>query len=764
MHSIREENMSSAFRLVVFGFLLLSLFAAPVAAQAPGRTTLPAPRVAASADGPLWHLGGSTEAVAVQGDYAYLAQGLHLHVINLNTRLVEGTLSFRYPLRDVAVSGDYAYVVTGIYGDLHVVDVHDPTQPTKVGLGSLTVGGEGVAVRWPYVYVVCRWSSEMLVVFDVTTPSAPIEKIKLGLSKYGRWAKLGDEHLYVVSLSGDLGIIDISNPLDPQEKDWLSLGAENLAVVEPYVYVTGSVGFRPGVHIVNVGDPDAPTVVGTWDYPYTGSTLGVAAMGDYLYVGYNSNSFSPSDAIHILDMSDRGNPIRVAVYATYGGLYNLLLQGQTLYVAGGPDGDFRSLDLSVPTDPVSGIYLNWPGYVEQVRTVGSRAYLSARSDYYGVRDGIWIYDMTDPLLPVLLDYEDPMGSIYDFMVEEPYLYMSGYMYLRIRDTDDLWTPLGFYSHDQGVCNSVAVEGTMAYVLVLFKDLYVLNVADPASPTYEDSLPIASDGLVQIVTDGDRAYVVKQSEKFFVLDISNPLAPAIAAEYSLPGLQTLLPQGNHLFAGTMAYSGTLNGLTVLDVSDLGNIHPVGSFETLNSVQGLDASDGVVYLSGHYFAHALDVTDVQNPTPLWSYSGPAEGASIAALGVHALVADEDLGLTLHAVADGIVRPEGEDSAAVFPQEALVVTFARDMNPSSVTYSCTPDPGGWQGTWTGVAMEGNPAAEARVLTLEHSPFAKGQTHTFSVTSGETAEGNPITPFGLTFTVADVQQVHLPLVLRRH
>jgi hypothetical protein len=462
---IKEAGMFGAFRIAVIALFLANLLTPAGAAEPLERPTLSAQGATSSLNTPLWRLGGSAEALAVLGSYAYLAQGMHLHVIHVDTGLVMGTISFPYPVRDVAVSGDYAYVVTSGYGDLHVVDVHDPTRPTQVGLGPLQGGGEGLAVRWPYVYVL-GGPGEMLVIFNVTAPTAPVRVKALSLTQYGRWAKLGDSHLYVVSWLGHLGILDISDPLDPQERSWLSLGAENLSVAEPYVYVTGSVLSWPGVHIVNVGDPVHPTVMGSWSYPYTGSTLGVAALGDTLYVGYNSNGSDPPHAIHILDISDRKAPRRLGSHAIVGGLYNLLVEGQTLYIAGGPDGDFRSLDLSAPTAPVSKLFLNWPGYVQKVRVAGNRAYVSARSDFYGVKSGIWIYDLSNPLLPAVVDYEDPLSSISDFVVVEPYLYVSGQSHLLIRNTNDLKTPLGFYSHDQGICNSVAVQGTVAYVQIV----------------------------------------------------------------------------------------------------------------------------------------------------------------------------------------------------------------------------------------------------------------------------------------------------------
>ena len=89
-------------------------------------------------DNPLWRIGGSLEALAVQGDYAYLAQGTTLRVVDLRTFQSVGSLSFRYPARDVAVQGAYAYVVTNGYGDLHVVDISDPAGPQLAGRGEVS--------------------------------------------------------------------------------------------------------------------------------------------------------------------------------------------------------------------------------------------------------------------------------------------------------------------------------------------------------------------------------------------------------------------------------------------------------------------------------------------------------------------------------------------------------------------------------------------------------------------------------------------------
>jgi hypothetical protein len=778
---------------LLFGCLVIGLLSGGIAVtpaiQAKGNAPPAAPsdtvsamaeRLAApAADDPLWRLGGSAEAVAVQGNYAYMVQGAYLLAINLTTQQVEGQIAFEYQAMDVAVSGDYAYVVTSTYGDLHVVDIRDPANLAAGGTGPLISGGSCLAFRWPYVYVLGKTSSEMLVVFDVTNPAAPSKVKEMALSRYGQRAKLGAQHLYVVSPTGYLGIVDITNPADPQEGQWLAVwDAENLAVAEPYVYVGGTVGFKPGVHIVNVGDPANPQEVGSWGYTDTGSALGLAAMGNYLYMGYNHNGFGTSDAIHILDVSDPTQPSRVEHYAVTAGLYNFLLQGTTLYIAGGGDGDLLVLDLTNPINPTQKMYLNQPGAVQQVYRASDRAYVVVASDHDGPWSGVWVYDVSDPLSPVVVDKEDPLGSIYDLAVAGSYLYLCGSSGVRIRNVADIDVPLGRYTPENGSCAAMAVQGNTAYVAIDYLDysqsppnsygLDVVDASSPVSPTLARRIHLGTKDEVslmylnQVAVEGKRAYVGKWLEQFYVFDISTPLIPSLVVTHSLPGLETLHTEGNYVYAGTSQYDGTAKGLTVLDATNVQDIQPVSTFPTPNTCEGVDVVDSIAYLSGYYFVHALDVASPAAPTTLWSYSGPAEGGSIQGLGLYILVADGDLGLTLHAIADGLVRPAGGNPSTVFPQDPLVVTFARSMNTGSVTYTCTPDPGGWQAAWRAASAVTYQANGSRVLTLSHNPFAENQDYTFTVTGGQTADGDPIAPFSLSFSVVEVQYVYLPLVVR--
>jgi parallel beta-helix repeat protein len=80
-------------------------------------------------------------------------------------------------------------------------------------------------------------------------------------------------------------------------------------------------------------------------------------------------------------------------------------------------------------------------------------------------------------------------------------------------------------------------------------------------------------------------------------------------------------------------------------------------------------------------------------------------------------------------------------------VVVTFSEEMNTSTVTYTCTPDPGGWSVSWSG----GN-----TTVTYSHNDFDSETPYTFEIISGNDTAGNVLaagaTPNPWTFTTEDI------------
>ncbi len=75
--------------------------------------------------------------------------------------------------------------------------------------------------------------------------------------------------------------------------------------------------------------------------------------------------------------------------------------------------------------------------------------------------------------------------------------------------------------------------------------------------------------------------------------------------------------------------------------------------------------------------------------------------------------------------------DNSINIEISESIIVTFSEAMNPSSVTFTCSPDPGGWDPVWD--------ASGVRV-TYDHNDFDDGTQYTFEITAGQDLAGNPL------------------------
>ena len=159
-------------------------------------------------------LGGACDAVAVQGNTAYVGVGPRLVVLDVSnpaspvvlgqSAVLPGTVMY------VAVAGTLAYVVAGGAG-LRVVDVSNPAAPRQVGY--YPGRAEGVAVSGTLAYVA---AGDLLVV-DVSNPAAPRELGFYDTPGYAYGVAVSGTLAYVADEEGGLRVVDVSNPASPRE-------------------------------------------------------------------------------------------------------------------------------------------------------------------------------------------------------------------------------------------------------------------------------------------------------------------------------------------------------------------------------------------------------------------------------------------------------------------------------------------------------------------------------------------------------------------
>ena len=93
----------------------------------------------------IGQIGGPTNAVAVQGEYAYAGVDLRLVVLDISNPItpteVGSTTPFPYFVEDVAVSGTRVYIAAGGAG-LRMVDISNPEDPTELGAWDSSIMAE----------------------------------------------------------------------------------------------------------------------------------------------------------------------------------------------------------------------------------------------------------------------------------------------------------------------------------------------------------------------------------------------------------------------------------------------------------------------------------------------------------------------------------------------------------------------------------------------------------------------------------------------
>lgn len=304
--------------------------------------------------------------VAIAGNYAYIADrsdGLYvIDVSNPSDPTKVGQYTTAGQAYRVAVRDNYAYIAAS--DGLYIFDVSIPSNPTKVGIYS-NISAEGVVVSGNYAYVTAGYFG--LYVIDVSNQSNPIKVghyDPLGLSEgvYEGIFILGNYVYVAQQYSADvapgyhgLNIFDVLDPSNPTKVGQYITDshAEDVAVSGGYAYVTT---WNSGLYVIDVFDPSNPTKITQYDTIYTHD---VVVSGNYAYVA--------SDGLCVIDIS-QSPPVKIEKYQTPMSL-GLAVSGNYGYVADQEDGLYIfKIDTTSDTTPPT---INQPNEGQKVPAVSS---------------------------------------------------------------------------------------------------------------------------------------------------------------------------------------------------------------------------------------------------------------------------------------------------------------------------------------------------------------------------------------------------------
>ena len=225
-------------------------------------------------------LGGDSRAVAVSGNYAYVAaRDSGIYVVDVTNAASPVKLNSLKIARanGLLCSGNYLYVAAGDSG-LGIFNITSPATPALVAFshpGGQT--GENVALAGN---VLGLTDYSKILFFDITTPASPAARGTTTVFRTGdEGFAIAGNYAYVPD--GDtLKIFGIANLLAPSMVSSIYTGGYGYmaAVSGNYCYVASE---ATGIRAVNITNPAAPVEAGYYDG--VPQSRGVTANGAYIY-------------------------------------------------------------------------------------------------------------------------------------------------------------------------------------------------------------------------------------------------------------------------------------------------------------------------------------------------------------------------------------------------------------------------------------------------------------------------------------------------
>lgn len=306
--------------------------------------------------------------------------------------------------------------VTDTYCGLQIFDIGAPGGPAFLGSYELTNSVRALQVLDHQVVVA---NVGGLHVLDVSNPLSPTLTgrfpMSIALANTGMDVQVAGSLAYLVWSPYPVGafdIIDISTPTTPTltgiytDEHFLTYYASSV-VIDGRAYLAAS---RSGLTILDVHHPEAPSLLGNYDLPGTGSAEHVQVWKDLAFVA------DGEAGLQIVQVSNPVTPTQIGHYDTAGYAFRLQVRAPLVYIAAGEEG-LQIVDVRDPSAPALVGGYDTPKAATDVQIVGTQAYVAAGQ-------AIYVLDVTNPAHVVLAGVSSLPSSADRVAVEGDWVYVG----------------------------------------------------------------------------------------------------------------------------------------------------------------------------------------------------------------------------------------------------------------------------------------------------------------------------------------------------
>ena len=584
--------------------------------------------------------GGSTNSVAVKGDYAYIGQGPRLVVLDVSnpgspvfireSELLPGLVM------GVEVEGEYAYVTT-MFSGLNIFDISQETdpklisqvEPSQPGCGPLTLK-DGIA------YIGCNPSG--LFIVDVNHPSTPTVLTSDKFPSSMISIALIYEHIYLADAYKGIYIIDISDPVNPKQVGFFE---HAMIPSQASVYVSAVDACQGdlcmavpnhGFVILDLSEPSNPSIKAdiTQFWP-----SGIITEGQYAYL------VDDLEGVRVFDISNPSQPQQVGLMPTAVGGFEfsvhelkergIFIADHILYI---PDHAYglTTVDIHNPSQPVRvGQYMTpVPDAIFEIEAVGNYVYTANRSA------GFRVVDITDPENMREIFYDDARKDLTPYVpsglnVIGNYIYISDRNYpLHVYDISNPDQPIevGSINSDRGWdgADDLVISDNYAYLagrggndaIYPGEGIWVIDISNPAAPApiHFVDLPnshwsLAIHNSILYALDGTQEYQEPNPISLRIIDIGDPAQPVSTNAIPISELKPVSPR-DILVSGNWLYLGMgMDGIKLFDIQNPSNPIEV-IFSTDSGIMPLPMRFSSY--ESHLFVNGSMAYDISNPTEI------------------------------------------------------------------------------------------------------------------------------------------------------
>lgn len=448
-----------------------------------------------------------------------------------------------FPLRMAASNG--VIYITGV--NFPFLTIVDARKPDSVSSRYFTIASYSIAIRDTLLFLSYGWE---LAVLSISNPLEPVllDTAYAGINKIFKSIVVSSGNYVYASNDSGLLVFDISDPSNTSfVKRFKAPKARTMKLEESKnrIHMAATSEYA----IVNIMGADTAYLAGR--FLVGGIPYDIAIQGNYAYMA------SGRPGLTVLDLSNPIAPSRVGFLDFGKESFTLAVKDNHAYVGAG---GLWSIDISNPQIPIATSYIPSTSYWFADIYVDSNR-------IYTLDSAVTIYDISNMAEPVVIGNVVVPYPSYRISAKDSILYVvaqdKGLILFNTVDPANIFESSRIYCWPMGilVVDSLAFVATEA-------GLQVFNVSNPNQP---DSTGFVATGGTRggiINLAYKQNYVYMSYSSLFTIDVSNPYMPKVVGFYS-GGYAQIASHEKYIYGCTEYYLQYLRNELITSVKERNN---------------------------------------------------------------------------------------------------------------------------------------------------------------------------------------------------